>query len=375
MNKKLSLYIVVLAVFALVLAACGGEGETVEVTRIVEVTRVVEAAGEGGGEAEAVTFAGGGDTLAEVQARGILNCGSNASLPGFANVEADGTYTGFDYDFCRAVAAATIGDSQAVEVRATTGTDRFPVLQSGEVDVLIRNTTWTISRDTSLGFDFAPTTFYDGQGMMVREDSGITTLEDFEGGSVCVQAGTTTEKNLADVFRQLGINAESVVFPDNPSTTQAYDEGRCDGLTTDKSGLAAVRTQTNNPDDHIILDATMSKEPLAPVTRHGDNNWNDIVSWTVNCTIQAEELGITSENVDEFLGSEDPVVLNLLGVEGDLGQAMGLENDFCVEILRQVGNYAEIYDRNLGPDTGVFIPRGLNSLYTEGGLLYSPPFR
>jgi general L-amino acid transport system substrate-binding protein len=375
MNKKLSLYIVVLAVFALVLAACGGEGETVEVTRIVEVTRVVEAAGEGGGEAEPVTFAGGGDTLAEVQARGILNCGSNASLPGFANVEADGTYTGFDYDFCRAVAAATIGDSQAVEVRATTGTDRFPVLQSGEGDVLIRNTTWTISRDTSLGFDFAPTTFYDGQGMMVREDSGITTLEDFEGGSVCVQAGTTTEKNLADVFRQLGINAESVVFPDNPSTTQAYDEGRCDGLTTDKSGLAAVRTQTNNPDDHIILDATMSKEPLAPVTRHGDNNWNDIVSWTVNCTIQAEELGITSENVDEFLGSEDPVVLNLLGVEGDLGQAMGLENDFCVEILRQVGNYAEIYDRNLGPDTGVFIPRGLNSLYTEGGLLYSPPFR
>ena len=375
MNKKLSLYIVVLAVFALVLAACGGEGETVEVTRIVEVTRVVEAAGEGGGEAEAVTFAGGGDTLAEVQARGILNCGSNASLPGFANVEADGTYTGFDYDFCRAVAAAVLGDSQAVEVRATTGTDRFPVLQSGEVDVLIRNTTWTISRDTSLGFDFAPTTFYDGQGMMVRKDSGITTLEDFEGGSVCVQAGTTTEKNLADVFRQLGINAESVVFPDNPSTTQAYDEGRCDGLTTDKSGLAAVRTQTNNPDDHIILDATMSKEPLAPVTRHGDNNWNDIVSWTVNCTIQAEELGITSENVDEFLGSEDPVVLNLLGVEGDLGQAMGLENDFCVEILRQVGNYAEIYDRNLGPDTGVFIPRGLNSLYTEGGLLYSPPFR
>lgn len=375
MNKKLSLYIVVLAVFALVLAACGGDGETVEVTRIVEVTRVVEAAGEAGGEAEPVTFAGGGDTLAEVQARGILNCGSNASLPGFANVEADGTYTGFDYDFCRAVAAAVLDDSQAVEVRATTGTDRFPVLQSGEVDVLIRNTTWTISRDTSLGFDFAPTTFYDGQGMMVREDSGITTLEGFEGGSVCVQAGTTTEKNLADVFRQLGINAESVVFPDNPSTTQAYDEGRCDGLTTDKSGLAAVRTQTNNPDEHIILDATMSKEPLAPVTRHGDNNWNDIVSWTVNCTIQAEELGITSENVDEFLGSEDPVILNLLGVEGDLGQAMGLENDFCVEVIRQVGNYAEIYDRNLGPDTGVFIPRGLNSLYTEGGLLYSPPFR
>ncbi len=375
MNKKLSLYIVVLAVFALVLAACGGDGETVEVTRIVEVTRVVEAAGEGGGEAEEITFAGGGDTLATVQARGILNCGSHATLPGFAYLEADGTYSGFDYDFCRAVAAAVLGDSEAVEIRPTTGTDRFPVLQSGEVDVLIRNTTWTLSRDTSLGFDFQPTTFYDGQGMMVRKDSGLTTLEDFEGGSVCVQAGTTTEKNLADVFRGLGINAESIVFPDNESVNQAYDEGRCDGMTTDKSGLAASRTQLSNPDDHVILDATMSKEPLAPLTRHGDNNWGDVVMWTVNCTIQAEELGITSENVDEFLGSEDPVVLNLLGVEGDLGQALGLENDFCVQVIRQVGNYSEIYDRNLGPDTAVYIPRGLNSLYTEGGLMYSPPFR
>jgi general L-amino acid transport system substrate-binding protein len=364
-----------LLLVALLLAACGGS-EEVEVTRIVEVTRVVEAAGEGGA-AEAVTFAGGGDTLATVQDRGILNCASNAALPGFANLEADGSYTGFDYDFCRVVAAAVFGEGGAdkVEVRPTTATERFPVLQSGEADVLIRNTTWTVSRDTSLGFDFQPTTFYDGQGMMVLKDSGITTLEDFEGGSVCVQAGTTTEKNLADVFRKLGINSETIVFPDNPSTTAAYDEGRCDGLTTDKSGLAAVRTQTNNPDDHMILDVTMSKEPLGPLTRHGDNNWGDIVMWAVNCTINAEELGITSENVDEFLGGEDPVVLNLLGVEGDLAQAMGLENDFCVQIIEQVGNYAEIYDRNLGPDTGVFIPRGLNSLYTEGGLLYSPPFR
>ncbi len=371
MKKTFVLFSVLLLV-AFVLAACSSEPETIE----VEVTRIVEVPVEGGaGPAEAVTFEGGGDTLAAVQDRGILNCASNAALPGFANLEADGSYTGFDYDFCRVVAAAVLGDSQAVEVRPTTATERFPVLQSGEADVLIRNTTWTLSRDTSLGFDFQPTTFYDGQGMMVREDSGITTLEDFEGGSVCVQAGTTTEKNLADVFRKLGINAETIVFPDNPSTTAAYDDGRCDGLTTDKSGLAAVRTQTSNPDEHVILDVTMSKEPLGPLTRHGDNNWGDVVMWAVNCTIQAEELGITSENVDEFLGSDDPVVLNLLGIEGDLAQAMGLENDFCVEIIRQVGNYAEIYDRNLGPDTGVFIPRGLNSLYTEGGLLYSPPFR
>jgi general L-amino acid transport system substrate-binding protein len=374
-KKKTFLIVSVFLLAALVLAACGGDTETVEVTVEVEVTRIVEVAGEGGGEAEAVTFEGGGDTLATVQDRGVLNCASNAALPGFANLEADGSYTGFDYDFCRVVAAAVLGDSEAVEVRPTTATERFPVLQSGEADVLIRNTTWTISRDTSLGFDFQPTTFYDGQGMMVREDSGITTLEDLEGGSVCVQAGTTTEKNLADVFRKLNINAETIVFPDNPSTTAAYDEGRCDGLTTDKSGLVAVRTQTNNPDEHIILDATMSKEPLGPLTRHGDNNWGDIVMWAVNCTINAEELGIDSTNVDEFLGSDDPVVLNLLGVEGDLGQAMGLENDFCVQIIRQVGNYAEIYERNLGPDTPTYVPRGLNSLYTEGGLLYAPPFR
>ncbi len=375
MNKKLGLLVAFL-LFALVLVACGG-GETVTETVEVEVTRIVEVEvpAEGGGAAEAVEFAGGGDTLAEVQSRGQLVCASNSAVPGFANLEADGTYTGFDYDYCRVVAAAVLGDSEAVEVRPTTATERFPVLQSGEADVLIRNTTWTLSRDTSLGFDFQPTTFYDGQGMMVREDSGITTLADFEGGSVCVQAGTTTEKNLADVFRREGINAETIVLPDNPSTTAAYDEGRCDGLTTDKSGLVASRTQTNNPDEHVILDVTMSKEPLGPLTRHGDNNWGDVVMWAVNCTIEAEELGITSENVDEFLGSEDPVVLNLLGVEGDLAQAMGLENDFCVEIIRQVGNYAEIYDRNLGPDTATYVPRGLNALYTDGGILYSPPFR
>lgn len=377
MNKKLGL-LIALSFIALILVACGGGGTTeVEVTRVVEVevTRVVEVAGEGGGEAEPIQFAGGGDTLAEVQARGNLICANNGTLPGFGIVDEAGNFSGFDWDFCRAVAAAVLGDSEAVEGRPTTATERFPVLQSGEADVLIRNTTWTLSRDTSLGFDFAPVTFYDGQGMMVRIDSGITDLQGLEGGTVCVQAGTTTEKNLADVFRQLGINAESVVFPDAPATNEAYDEGRCDGLTTDKSGLVASRTQLTVPEEHVILDATMSKEPLGPLTRHGDNNWGDIVMWTVNCTIQAEELGITSENVDEFLGSDDPVVLNLLGVEGDLALAMGLNNDFCYQVIKQVGNYGEIYERNLGPDTPFDLPRGLNSLWTEGGLLYSPPFR
>ncbi len=375
MNRKFGL-LVALLLFALVFTACGG-GETVTETVEVEVTRIVEVEvpAEGGGAAEAVEFSGGGDTLADVQGRGYLVCANNANVPGFGFVEEDGSFSGFDWDYCRALAAAVFSDAEAVEGRPTTGTDRFPVLQSGEADVLIRNTTWTTSRDTSLGFDFAPTTFYDGQGMMVRKDSGITELEGLEGGTVCVQAGTTTEKNLADVFRKLGINAESVVFPDANATREAYDEGRCDGYTTDKSGLVATQTQMTVPDDHTILEATMSKEPLGPLTRHGDNNWGDIVMWTVNCTIAAEELGITSENVDEFLGSDDPVVLNLLGVEGDLAQAMGLNNDFCVQIIKQVGNYGEIYDRNLGPDTPFNLPRGLNELYTNGGLLYSPPFR
>jgi general L-amino acid transport system substrate-binding protein len=384
--KKIFVLVSVLLLVTLVLAACGGDEETVEVTRIVEVpaeggevvevevTRIVEVPAEGGaagGAAVATT----GDTLDTVRERGHLVCANNGTVPGFGFVEEDGSFTGFDWDYCRALAVAVLGDAEAVEGRPTTGTDRFPVLQSGEADVLIRNTTWTTSRDTSLGFDFAPVTFYDGQGMMVRIDSGITELEDLEGGSVCVQAGTTTEANLADVFRQLGINAETVVFPDNPSTTAAYNEGRCDGFTTDKSGLVATRTQLDVPDDHVILDATMSKEPLGPLTRHGDNNWADIVTWTVNCTIQAEELGINSENVDEFLGSDNPKVLSMLGVEGDLAQAMGLDSDFCVEIIRQVGNYAEIYDRNLGPDTPINLPRALNSQWTDGGLLYSPPFR
>jgi general L-amino acid transport system substrate-binding protein len=386
MNVKRIALLVSMLLFAMVMVACGSDSADSDAVADLEA-KVADLEGQleeaksmatdavDNVEAAVPAVAAGADTLAEVKARGNLICANNGTLPGFGFVDEAGNFSGFDWDFCRAIAAAVFGDATAVEGRPTTATERFPVLQSGEADVLIRNTTWTTSRDTSLGFDFAPITFYDGQGMMVRLDSGITTLEGLEGGTVCVQAGTTTEKNLADVFRQLGINAESVVFPDNPSTTEAYDQGRCDGLTTDKSGLVAIQTQLTEPDAHTILDATMSKEPLGPLTRHGDNNWADIVMWTVNCTIQAEELGITSENVDEFLGSDDPVVLNLLGVEGDLAQAMGLDNDFCVQVIKQVGNYGEIYNNNLGPDTPYNLPRGLNTQWTEGGLLYSPPFR
>ncbi|MCB9434781.1 MAG: amino acid ABC transporter substrate-binding protein [Ardenticatenaceae bacterium] len=376
--KRFAVLVGALVLGGLLLVACGGT-ETVTETVEVEVTRIVEVEvpAEGGGAAEPVTFAGGGDTLQQVLDRGTLKCGTTAGAsPGFAFLEADGTWSGQDADYCRVIAAAVLSDKDAVEFRSTTGTDRFPVLQSGEVDVLVRQTTWTLSRDTSLGFNFVATIFYDGQGMMVRKDSGITSLEGLDGGSVCVATGTTTEKNLADVFRLLDIQYEAVVFDDQGDTTRsAFEEGRCDGYTTDKSGLVSSFALFDNPDDYMILAETMSKEPLGPLVRHGDDNWFDIVQWSVFCTFQAEELGITSANVDDMLGSDDPAILNTLGVEGDLGQAMGLNNDFCYQIIKQMGNYGEIYDKNLGPDTQFNLPRGANSLWTQGGLLYSPPFR
>jgi general L-amino acid transport system substrate-binding protein len=375
MNRKRLTLTVVFMLLGLLLVACGG-GDEVEVTRLVEVevTRVVEVAGEAGAPQE-ITFAGGGDTLATVQDRGNLVCSTSSGLLAFSFAEEGGDFEGFDVDFCKAVAAAVLGDATALEIRPSNASERFPILQSGEVDVLIRNTTWTLSRDTSLGFNFAPTTFYDGQGMMVRRDSGITTLDGLDGGTVCVNAGTTTEKNLADVFRSRGINYEPVVFAESIDVVNAFGEGRCDGWTTDKSGLIGNSQLLPVPEDYVILEETMSKEPLGPLVRHGDDNWFDIVKWTTNCTILAEDLGVDSSNVDDMLGSDDPKILNMLGVEGDLGQAMGLNNDFCYQVIKQVGNYEEIYNRHLGPDTVFDVPRGLNSQWTDGGLLYSPPFR
>ncbi len=320
--------------------------------------------------------AGGGPTFQQVVDRGVLRCAGNQSVPGFGYINPDtNEFEGFDIDFCKAVAAAVLGAATAIEVRPTTANERFPVLQAGEVDVLFRNTTWTISRDTSLGLEFGPTTFYDGQGMMVRAADGITTLEDLDGGTICVQSGTTTEKNLADVFRARGIEFTPLVFDGADPTREAYEQGQCDGFTTDKSGLVSQLVLLSDPAAHVILEETMSKEPLAPAVRHGDNNWYDIVKWTVFCTINAEELGIASDNVETFLGGEDPVIQNLLGETGDLGLALGLSADFCYQVIAQVGNYGEIYNRNLGPDTPFNVPRGLNDLYTNGGLLYSPPFR
>ena len=359
-------------ILSIAIAACGGApaGDPVPVVETVIVT--VEVAGP----LQVVAPTGFGLTLETVLARGTLICGVNSQVPGFGFVAADGSFSGFDVDYCRALASAIFGDPDKVEFRPVTASERFTALQSGEIDILSRNTTWSLVRDTELGGNFVHTTFYDGQGMMVPTDSGITSLQDLEGGTVCVQTGTTTELNLADVMASLGVSYTPAVFEDADSTFAAYAENRCDAVTTDKSGLVSRRTVLADPSAHVILDVTMSREPLGPMVRHGDDQWFDIAQWTVFSLIAGEEFGITSANVDDIkANSTAPEIRRLLGVEGDLGLKLGLTNDFAYNILKNIGNYEEVYNRNLGPDTPTFIPRGLNSLYTDGGLLYSPPFR
>lgn len=316
-----------------------------------------------------------GQLLSAVRNRGQLVCGVNQQLPGFGSVNAEGQYEGFDVDFCKAIAAAVLGDPNAVQYRPLSAQERFTAVQTGEVDILIRNTTLTSSRDTSVGLDFGPINFFDGQGIMVREAEGITDLAGLDGASICVQSGTTTELNLTDVFRSQNISFEPVVFEDADQTANAYDEGRCDAFTTDKSGLASYRLRLQNPDEHVILDATLSKEPLAPSVLQGDPQWADIMKWVTWGLIAAEEYDVTTANVQEQLNNEDPNVRRLLGAEGEFGTALGLDNDFMVDVITAVGNYGEIYNRHLGPDTPVNIPRGQNALYTDGGLLYAPPVR
>jgi len=294
-----------------------------------------------------------GGRLADVQSRGQLICGVNGSLPGFSFLEeGTGTWSGFDADFCRAIAAAVLGDPEAVEFRPLSADERSTALQTGEVDVLIRNTTWTVSRDTAWGL-FAPTTFYDGQGMMVTTATGAESLEDLAGATICVQSGTTTELNLTDQMRALGVEFTPQVFGDIDATYEAYAQGRCDAVTSDRSQLVARRTQLENPDDHVILDVVMSKEPLGPVAPLGDDQWFNVVKWVVFATFEAEEQGIDSTNVEEMRDtSENPVIRRLLGVQPDAGElaaGLGLEDDWVVNVITAVGNYAEIYDRNLGP--------------------------
>ncbi len=331
-------------------------------------------AGEPAAAEQSAPGAGGG-LLDTVQARGKLICGVNGQLPGFSVLNPDGEYSGFDVDFCRAVAAAVLGDAAAVEFRPLTTQERFTALQTGEIDVLFRNTTWTLSRDSQNGLDFGPTTFYDGQGMMVPKASGVESLADMDGANICVQAGTTTEKNLGDAMRELGAEYTPVVFQDPDQTFGAYDEGRCDGVTSDKSQLVSRQTTLSDPTAHKILEVTMSKEPLGPAVLQGDARWADVINWVVLGIIQADEFRISSANVADFLASENPEIRRFLGAEDALGDGLGLSNDFMVNVIQQVGSYGEIYDRNLGPDTPFNLPRGLNATWIEGGLLYSPPFR
>lgn len=324
---------------------------------------------------QAGTFTNQQSRLDTVLKRGKLICGVSGELPGFSFVESDGKYSGLDVDVCRSIAAALFDNPNAVEFRKLSAKQRFPAVQSGEVDVLSRNTTQTIQRDTELNLDFAPVVFYDGQGLMVRQDGNLKTLESLKNRSICVQSGTTTEQNLADQMRKRNIPYTSVVFDDVNITFGAYTEGRCDAITADRSALVSRRSSFLKPDDHVILTDLLSKEPLAPAVSSGDPRWSDVVKWTVYTLIDAEELGINSQNVAQFATSTDPVVKRFLGGEGDFGKKMGIPNDFAARIVKHVGNYGEVYDRNLGAKTKLKLDRGLNNLWNKGGILYSPPFR
>lgn len=324
-------------------------------------------------ENETATEANSNSRLATVTDRGSLVCGVNGQLPGFSFVNENGEYLGMDADLCRAVASALFDDPDAVEFRDLGAQERFVAVQSGEVDLLSRNTTWTLSRDTSVGMEFAPTTFYDGQGILASNASNIQNIEDLGGKSVCVLSGTTNEQNLADRMRKLGLDYSPVVFEDVDLLYAAYEQGRCEAATSDRSQLTARRAVLAQPDDHQVLEVVLSKEPLGPLTANGDSQWFDVVKWVTYAMIQAEELGIDSQNVDSFADTEDPVIRRFLGLEGSLGEDMGLPNDFAQRIVKNVGNYGEIYQRNIGEPFN--LDRGLNALWTDGGLMYSPPFR
>jgi general L-amino acid transport system substrate-binding protein len=317
-----------------------------------------------------------GATLDAVKKKGFVQCGVSTGLAGFSNPDDAGNWSGIDVDVCRGVAAALFGDAQAVKFTPLTSKERFTALQSGEIDVLSRNTTWTLQRDTSLGLDFTGVTYYDGQGFMVPKSLGVKSALELDGASVCVQTGTTTELNLADYFRANNMSFSPVNFERPDEARTAYEQGRCDVYTTDKSGLYAQRTGLSNPADHIILPETISKEPLGPVVRHGDNEWADVVRWTLYAMVQAEDLGVSSANVDDKKASStNPEVRRLLGVEDEMGKDLGVPADWGYQIVKQVGNYGEMFERNVGMSTPLKIDRGLNAQWKDGGLQYAMPIR
>ena len=314
-------------------------------------------------------------TLDDVKAKGFIQCGVSQGLPGFSNPDDKGNWTGLDVDFCRSMAAAIFGDATKVKYTPLSAKERFTALQSGEVDVLPRNTTWTMSRDTSLGLNFAGVNYYDGQGFMVRKELGVSSALELSGASVCTNTGTTTELNVADYFRANNMPYEIVAFEKADEVVQAYDAGRCDVYTTDASGLYAQRLKLTNPDDHMVLPEIISKEPLGPVVRQGDDQWFNIAKWVGFAQINAEELGVTSANVDDMKGSDNPAIKRLLGVEGAFGEGIGLGNDWAYSVIKQVGNYGEMFEANVGPNTPLGIARGLNELWSKGGIMYAPPIR
>lgn len=379
--KRFTLVLALVLVVALALAACSEQpdtGEQVEVTRLVEVTRIVEVPAEGESEGETAqpgpTAAGA--ILERVRDRGRLVCGARTDLAGFGYLDDDGNNAGFDIDFCRAVAVALFNDPEAVEFVPLTAADRGPSLQTAEVDLLSRNVTWTSSRDAQWG-NFTFVTFYDGQGFIVREADGIESLEDLDGATVCVTSGTTTELNLADAFRQRGLDFTADAYEDTATVYSTYDGGGCDAATSDKSQLAAIQTGLEDPDAHVILDVTISEEPLTPAVPHGDDQWFDVVKMVYMVLVNAEMLGVNSGNVDEMMNSDIIEIRRMLGQEGEFGQSdVGLDADFAANVIREVGNFGEIYDRYMGPDGVSFtLPRGPNNIWTEGGLIYAPPLR
>ena len=315
-------------------------------------------------------------TLDDVKARGTLNCGVTTGLAGFAAPDANGEWEGFDVAVCRAVAAAVLSDPTAVEFVPTTGKTRFTALASGEIDMLARNTTQTFTRDVDLKFEFTGINYYDGQGFMVPKALGVSSAKELNGATVCIQTGTTTELNLADFFRSNNMDYEPVPIETNAEAQQQYLAGACDVYTTDSSGLAATRATFENPADHVILPEIVSKEPLGPLVRHGDNQWGDVVRWTLNALIAAEELGVTSANIEELsAGTDSPEINRLLGTEGNLGEMLGLDADWAKRAIMAEGNYGEIFAKNIGEETPIGLARGLNAQWTDGGLLYAPPFR
>ncbi|MFM2476703.1 amino acid ABC transporter substrate-binding protein [Celerinatantimonas sp. MCCC 1A17872] len=320
-------------------------------------------------------YANADSTLQNVQKKGYVQCGVSAGLPGFSNPDAQGHWQGLDVDVCRAVAAAVLGDASKVKYTPLTAKERFTALQSGEIDMLSRNTTWTLSRDASLGVNFAGVNYYDGQGFLVSKNLGVKSAKELDGAAVCVQSGTTTELNLADYFRSHNMKYTPVVFDTSDQSVKGFEAGRCDVLTSDQSQLYALRIKLSKPENAIVLPEVISKEPLGPVVRQGDDAWFNVVKWSLFAMLDAEELGVSSQNVDEMLKSNNPSVKRLLGVDTDMGKMLGVSNKWAYNIIKQVGNYAEAFKRDVGEDSPLKIKRGLNALWTDGGIQYAPPVR